>query len=42
MERDRRAALSAGYEVHIPKPVDPASLVETVRKLAHGEMAGAH
>ena len=39
MERDRKAALDAGYEVHIPKPVDPASLVETVRKLAHGESA---
>jgi PAS domain S-box-containing protein len=32
-EEDRRKALAAGFEVHVPKPVDPAELVEVVARL---------
>ncbi|HMA29741.1 MAG TPA: response regulator, partial [Thermoanaerobaculia bacterium] len=31
---DRRKALEAGFNAHVPKPVDPASLVATVHALA--------
>ncbi|WP_437320363.1 response regulator [Sorangium sp. So ce385] len=31
--RDR--TLSEGYQMHIPKPVDPAALVEVIARLAH-------
>ena len=31
---DRARALAAGYAVHIPKPVEPAALVEVVARLA--------
>ena len=31
---DRRRALSAGFQVHLAKPVDPGELVEVVSKLA--------
>lgn len=31
---DRRKALEAGFNAHVPKPVDPASLVATVHGLA--------
>ncbi|HEY3064703.1 MAG TPA: ATP-binding protein [Methylomirabilota bacterium] len=31
---DRQRALSAGYDLHLPKPVDPPELVEVVAKLA--------
>ncbi|WP_437970702.1 response regulator [Sorangium sp. So ce260] len=31
--RDR--TLSDGYQVHIPKPVDPATLIEVIARLAH-------
>jgi len=30
---DRAQALAAGYQVHMPKPVDPAALVAAVAKL---------
>jgi CheY-like chemotaxis protein len=30
---DRRKALLAGYNEHIPKPVDPARLIATVARL---------
>jgi len=37
---DRLRALSAGYHDHLPKPVDPAVLVETVVSLARlGELS---
>jgi signal transduction histidine kinase/ActR/RegA family two-component response regulator len=36
---DRRRALSAGYQVHVAKPIDPAELVSTVEHLAHHEPA---
>jgi signal transduction histidine kinase len=31
---DRARALAAGYAVHVPKPVEPAALVEVVARLA--------
>jgi len=31
---DRERALRAGYQVHVPKPVEPAELVATVASLA--------
>lgn len=33
-EEDRRKALAAGFEVHVPKPVEPSELVEVVARLA--------
>jgi CheY-like chemotaxis protein len=33
---DRRRALAAGYQVHVPKPVEPAELTAVVVKLARG------
>jgi signal transduction histidine kinase/CheY-like chemotaxis protein len=36
---DRRRALSAGYQMHVAKPIDPFELAVTVEQLAHGEMA---
>jgi signal transduction histidine kinase len=32
---DRRRALTAGYQMHLAKPVDPSELVSTVERLAH-------
>ncbi|MCK6587946.1 MAG: response regulator [Polyangiaceae bacterium] len=32
-EEDRRKALAAGFEVHVPKPVDPAQLVDVVARI---------
>lgn len=31
---DRKRALLAGFQIHIPKPVDPAELVAVVASLA--------
>jgi len=31
---DKRRALEAGYQVHLAKPVDAATLVETISRLA--------
>jgi hypothetical protein len=31
---DRMRALLSGYQVHIPKPVDPAELIAVVASLA--------
>jgi signal transduction histidine kinase/CheY-like chemotaxis protein len=39
---DRRRALSAGYQMHIAKPIDPYELVSTVERLAHPPRGGAH
>jgi signal transduction histidine kinase/ActR/RegA family two-component response regulator len=36
---DRRRALSAGYEMHMSKPIDPADLVLTVEQVAHADPA---
>ncbi|HEX8722562.1 MAG TPA: PAS domain S-box protein [Pyrinomonadaceae bacterium] len=33
-EADRALALEAGFHLHVPKPVDPAALVETIAGLA--------
>ncbi|MDQ3034316.1 MAG: response regulator [Myxococcota bacterium] len=34
LPRDVGAALDAGYDAHVAKPVDPAQLIECVRQLA--------
>ncbi len=31
---DRRSALTAGYQMHLAKPMDPSELVSTVVRLA--------
>jgi CheY-like chemotaxis protein len=31
---DRRSALTAGYQMHLAKPVDSAELVSTIERLA--------
>jgi CheY-like chemotaxis protein len=33
---DRIRLLSAGFQAHIPKPVDPAELVTVIASLARG------
>jgi signal transduction histidine kinase/ActR/RegA family two-component response regulator len=33
MDEDRRAALAAGFQAHVTKPVDPVKLMEVVRAL---------
>jgi CheY-like chemotaxis protein len=33
-EDDRRRALDAGFEVHMPKPFDPGQLIRHVKRLA--------
>ncbi|MGE3179684.1 MAG: ATP-binding protein, partial [Vicinamibacterales bacterium] len=33
---DRARALRAGFELHLPKPVDPGDLVAAVERLVHG------
>jgi signal transduction histidine kinase/DNA-binding response OmpR family regulator len=33
-EEDRLAALSAGFQIHLPKPVEPAELISSVAHLA--------
>ncbi|WP_394836970.1 ATP-binding protein [Pendulispora rubella] len=33
-EADRRMALEAGYQVHVPKPVEPSALVEAIARWA--------
>jgi signal transduction histidine kinase/CheY-like chemotaxis protein len=33
---DRRRALSAGYQMHVAKPIDPLELATAVERLAHG------
>jgi len=34
MLEDRARALAVGFQVHVPKPVEPAELVEVVARLA--------
>jgi signal transduction histidine kinase/CheY-like chemotaxis protein len=36
---DRHRALSAGYQMHVAKPIDPFELAVTVEQLAHGGVA---
>jgi signal transduction histidine kinase/ActR/RegA family two-component response regulator len=38
---DRRRALTAGFEMHVAKPVDPSELVITVERLARGKHTAA-
>jgi CheY-like chemotaxis protein len=33
-EADRRAVLAAGFDLHIPKPIDPTDLCATVERLS--------
>jgi signal transduction histidine kinase/ActR/RegA family two-component response regulator len=35
-DEDRRAALAAGFQMHLPKPIDAASLVSAVALLGNG------
>jgi len=35
-EEDRMQALAAGFQMHIPKPIDPVHLLQVVTKLAEG------
>ena len=35
-EKDRKRALSAGFQLHLSKPADPQLLVQTIRKLENG------
>ena len=35
-EEDRARALSAGFQMHLAKPVEPAELVAAVARLANG------
>jgi signal transduction histidine kinase/ActR/RegA family two-component response regulator len=39
---DRKRALTAGYQMHVAKPVDPWELVSTVERLAQPHRAGTH
>ena len=39
---DRRRALTAGYQMHVAKPVDPNELVSTVERLAQPRAPGAY
>ena len=40
-EVDRRRALDAGFDLHLPKPVDPDALVTALAALCHGEATPA-
>jgi CheY-like chemotaxis protein len=35
-EADRQQALAAGFQEHLPKPMEPTLLVETILKLVKG------
>ena len=39
---DRRRALSAGYQMHVTKPIDPLELASTIERLAATTVAEAH
>jgi CheY-like chemotaxis protein len=34
-ETNKQQALAAGFQRHLPKPVDPETLVETIEQLLH-------
>src|SRR5204862_286326 len=36
-EKDRRLALTAGYQIHLAKPVEPNILVEAIQRLANSD-----
>ena len=40
-EKDRQLALSAGFQEHLAKPVDPIQLVEVIERLAYGDRGAA-
>jgi CheY-like chemotaxis protein len=35
-EKDRKRALSAGFQLHLSKPVDPHVLVHAIKQLVNG------
>ena len=39
--RDAEAALAAGYDAHVPKPIDPSALAEQVAQLVKRDARGA-
>lgn len=34
-QQDRERALAAGFDLHLPKPVDPDRLIQAIRELGH-------
>jgi two-component system CheB/CheR fusion protein len=40
-QKDLEAALAAGFDAHVAKPVDPASLIAEVRRLMASGPRGA-
>jgi CheY-like chemotaxis protein/anti-sigma regulatory factor (Ser/Thr protein kinase) len=41
-DKDRQLALSAGFQTHLAKPVDPGVLVETIKRLANRNGRNGH
>jgi PAS domain S-box-containing protein len=41
-EKDRQRALSAGFQVHLAKPVEPQTLVDVIEKLVNGKAGRGH
>jgi CheY-like chemotaxis protein len=36
-EKDRQRALSAGFQIHLSKPVEPQALIDVIEKLVNGK-----
>jgi CheY-like chemotaxis protein len=41
-EKDRQRALSAGFQLHLAKPVEPQTLVDVIEKLVNGKAERLH
>jgi len=41
-EKDRQRALSAGFQLHLAKPVEPQALVDVIEKLVNGKAGRGH
>jgi CheY-like chemotaxis protein len=41
-EKDRQRALSAGFQLHLAKPVEPQTLVDVIKELVNGKPGRAH
>jgi CheY-like chemotaxis protein len=41
-EKDRQRALSAGFQLHLAKPVEPQTLVDMIEKLVNGKPGRGH
>ncbi|HEX3230034.1 MAG TPA: PAS domain S-box protein, partial [Pyrinomonadaceae bacterium] len=41
-EKDRQRALSAGFQIHLAKPVEPQALVDVIEKLVNGKTGRGH